>query len=373
MTQPESAVGSGSSLKMFSKSYVFDPRPCLPFRISAKRYWMGSDAEQDATTNRGDQLTLVFAHAVGYHKEHWEPVIHRLFEQQWLPASGQRSFRVQDMWALDAPNHGDSAVLNEDVIAERYNGRMFSCEAYARCVHAFLAGLGTGVDVDFSKRTLVAVGHSLGAAALLLSIQYASRITFASIHLVEPIVLGSYAGDFGSHLADGALKRRDTWDSTDEAHLTMKSRPTWRSWDDRVLRLYVEHGLRPLPTCAYPDRTRGVTLKCTTAQEAACFRDNRSFTVAYDHLPRIMKKIPTHITYGEMADFLPAAWKQDVLYNVSGSIANFASATVVPGAGHLMVQTHPEIIADVIGKSLLQTHARSLAGRIHDAAVTAKL
>ena len=41
-----------------------------------------------------------------------------------------------------------------------------SWEDYARSVHAFLAGLGSGVDVDFSKRNLVAVGHSMGAVAM---------------------------------------------------------------------------------------------------------------------------------------------------------------------------------------------------------------
>ena len=37
-----------------------------------------------------------------------------------------------------------------------------SWEVHARCVHAFLAGLGGGVDVNFSKRTLALVGHSMG-------------------------------------------------------------------------------------------------------------------------------------------------------------------------------------------------------------------
>jgi pimeloyl-ACP methyl ester carboxylesterase len=41
--------------------------------------------------------------------------------------------------------------------------RAVSWEHHARGVHAFLAGLGTGVDVDFSKRRLVLVGNSLGS------------------------------------------------------------------------------------------------------------------------------------------------------------------------------------------------------------------
>ena len=40
-----------------------------------------------------------------------------------------------------------------------------SWELNARGVHAFLAGLGTGVDVDFSERRLALVGHCLGGHA----------------------------------------------------------------------------------------------------------------------------------------------------------------------------------------------------------------
>ena len=39
-------------------------------------------------------------------------------------------------------------------------------EEYARTLHAFLTGLGTGVDVDFSTRRLVGIGHSMGAVCL---------------------------------------------------------------------------------------------------------------------------------------------------------------------------------------------------------------
>ena len=39
-------------------------------------------------------------------------------------------------------------------------------EEYARSVHSFLTGLGAGIPVDFSKRNLVGVGHSMGGVAL---------------------------------------------------------------------------------------------------------------------------------------------------------------------------------------------------------------
>ena len=37
----------------------------------------------------------------------------------------------------------------------------------------------------------------------------------------------------------GAQKRRDIWPSAEEAYMFLKSRPTWKVWDDRILRIYV--------------------------------------------------------------------------------------------------------------------------------------
>lgn len=37
----------------------------------------------------------------------------------------------------------------------------------------------------------------------------------------------------------GAQKRRDIWPSAEEAYTFLKSRPTWKVWDDRILRIYV--------------------------------------------------------------------------------------------------------------------------------------
>ncbi|KAN0081250.1 hypothetical protein V8E55_008874 [Tylopilus felleus] len=92
-------------------------------------------------------------------------------------------------------------------------------------------------------------------------------------------------------------------------------------------------------------------LKCTRKQEAVNCRDDRSFTIAYKNLRHTLKDIPIHITFGELPDFLPAEWKQDVLHNASGGIWNFASVTIVPKAGHFIVQTHPDVIFKVLIKS----------------------
>lgn len=109
-----------SSIPVLSKSYVFDPRPRLPFRIAAKRYWISEYPyaidHSTASKTSEDALTLVFMHAHGSHKEQWEPTIERLFVNQEAAPRATVSMRFHDMWSLDMPNQGDSAILNEDVL-----------------------------------------------------------------------------------------------------------------------------------------------------------------------------------------------------------------------------------------------------------------
>jgi len=292
------------SIPVLSKSYVFDPRPRLPFRIAVKRYWIGECPDvidrEKFSKHREDVLTLVFMHGIGAHKEHWEPTIQRLFLNQ--QAAARRSVRFHDMWSLDMPNQGDSAILNEEPL--RWGCDTFSWENCTRGAHAFLAGLGTGVDVDFSKRKLAFVGHSLGANVAVSATTYYPLLKVWSLHLFEPFLLGEKGEDWGSQLTKMADKRRDIWPSSEEAFQALKSRPTCRTWDERILKILVEHGLRPLPTAEYPDLKEGVTLKCTRKQEAATFRDRVSHGIAYRCLPHVLKEIPTHITYGAVMNFM---------------------------------------------------------------------
>ena len=111
------------SVPVLSKSYVFDPRPRFQFQIVAKRYWIGEcpDAidRDDFSKHREDVLTLVFMPGNGAHKEHWEPTIQQLFQNQ--QAAARRTVRFHDMWSLDMPNQGDSAILNEETLLQGYD------------------------------------------------------------------------------------------------------------------------------------------------------------------------------------------------------------------------------------------------------------
>jgi hypothetical protein len=106
------------TLRLQSQSYVFDARPHYPLLVSVKRYWVPEFESKDA-----DAATLVFAHATGFHKELWEPVL----EELYAVSSGTNS-KIRDAWAIDCPNHGESAVLNEETLSTGYKP---VCELYA--------------------------------------------------------------------------------------------------------------------------------------------------------------------------------------------------------------------------------------------------
>jgi hypothetical protein len=170
----------------------YPPDRNYPLYITASRYRMaGYEPEQDA-------LTLVLLHSTSFHKETWEPTLERIFH---LLDSAQRHMdtpSIAEVWAIEAPNHGKSAVLNERALLrpEFHNNcasfpiswhwgvhgisklpqsmrtlifwcLTVSCLKYAHAAHRFLtAGAEHGAKVDFSKRNLVGIGHSLGGVTM---------------------------------------------------------------------------------------------------------------------------------------------------------------------------------------------------------------
>ncbi|CDO78052.1 hypothetical protein BN946_scf184616.g1 [Trametes cinnabarina] len=338
---------------MQSKSYVFDPRPALPLLVTARRYWTSECALDDL-----DAITLVFCHATGFHKEQWEPTLEHLFG---LLRSEPGKVKIRDAWCIDAPNHGEAAKLNEKALLWGYVP-VFPWEEYARAVHLFLAGLGKGVDVDFSSRKLVGIGHSMGATAIMLAQTYHPLLPYLSVVLVDPMLLppsvDTASGGPRNILLEGAEKRRDVWPSRADVWAQFTSRPSWRAWDERVLKLYVQHGLRELPTATYPEKTEGVTLTCTKVQEAACFRDKLGRTKAYRYLPHMCLAMPVHFIWGGIRDPILT---EEVIATVmaEGTGRKHASERRVRGATHLVPQTQPEGLARALWDALNPSDAPS--------------
>ncbi|KAJ3554135.1 hypothetical protein NM688_g3260 [Phlebia brevispora] len=317
----------------------------------AKRYW-----HPEHCSDAPEALTLIFAHGTGFVKEHWEPTLEDLYDAVRDANTRGREVQIREAWSIEASNHGDSAALNEEVLMWGYTP-VFAWEEYARSIHAFLTGLGKGVDIDFFSRNLVGVGHSMGAIALMLVDTYMPQITFSSLILVDPMLLRKPLPEERElDLETGAVKRRDIWPSREEALSALQSRPSFKIWDPRILKIFVDQGLRDLPTAIYPDKT-GVTLKCPKEYEAACYRDRLTRVRAYRYLATLCLKLPVHIIYGAIDDYLPKFIKDDVL-NVAAQ-GKYASVARVEGAGHLVPQMQPRRLANAIHSALVQNASGS--------------
>jgi hypothetical protein len=97
---------------MLEQSVILEPQPDYPLYITAKRYWLPAF---EAHENDPDALTLIFLHATSFHKETWEPTIEKLF---LLAAARGSAVKIREAWALDCPNHGESALLNENALQQ---------------------------------------------------------------------------------------------------------------------------------------------------------------------------------------------------------------------------------------------------------------
>lgn len=162
---------------MLVESIICRPTSSYPYHIAAKRYFMHSDGEpvEQPYDEHDEDLTLVFLHSTGFPKEMWEPTIEDL-----LAGCNRSGTKIREAYAIDCPNHGEAAVLNDGLLGD-YEGMMKSSSVsaatlrtslagtklFAECATQFLlSGPTFHTPVDFSKRNLVGIGHSVGGVSV---------------------------------------------------------------------------------------------------------------------------------------------------------------------------------------------------------------
>lgn len=110
------------SSAMLVESIICPPTPSYPYHIAAKRYSAHHDY---GTIHQGSggfdkDLTLVFLHSTSFPKEIWEPTIEDLLQ---FDGRNRWGTRVREAYAIDCPNHGMAAVLNDGLLGD-YAGMM---------------------------------------------------------------------------------------------------------------------------------------------------------------------------------------------------------------------------------------------------------
>jgi pimeloyl-ACP methyl ester carboxylesterase len=216
---------------------------------------------------------LVFAHATGLHGQVWGPAAAHLTDR----------FRCV---ALDFRGHGLSDVPP---------GTDLSWPAMADDLSALLGGALAG------GREVHGVGHSMGGAALVLAADRHPE-TLRSLWLYEPAIItpGIAPSQGGANpMAEGALRRRASFGSYEEAIANYASKPPFDRLHPDALEAYVRGGF-----AAGGDDGR-VTLRCLPATEAEVFRGG-STSGAFEVLHRL--DMPVALVAGQPEPFSPVVY-----------------------------------------------------------------
>ncbi|RDX51291.1 alpha/beta-hydrolase [Lentinus brumalis] len=318
-----------------------------PFVTFAKRYTRPSPTTGPCTQSTGvrskDTYILILAHALGHHKETWEPVISQLFALER---------EISEVWTVDNPDHGESAALNTHVSSSFLRSGRVSCRTYGGAVLALMrSGL---LRHSSTLAKVVLIGHSAGATGVVLSTSYPTTedVKVSSIILVEPWMVHPdlAAANQGVRalfdaLSESALRRRDVWSSRHEARAYFAARGAWKVWDARALDLYMKHGLTAI---ASPGSSDGgsVTLSFSKRDESAAYADLGEGQEALVRLSTLCASIPVHVILGDQQP-APVKEVQAVTCDRAQGRAT-ASITVLPKTGHMAPQQSPELVAGAI-------------------------
>ncbi|KAK7052773.1 CN hydrolase domain-containing protein [Favolaschia claudopus] len=311
-----------------------DP-PDRVLKMTANRYCTHESASND------EGFTLLFAHCIGSHKEQWEPVIEQAFRMQQGKARNQR---VREAWSFDWQSHGDAGILNRELLqvsGTRADG--VSAYEWAEAIAAFVR------SPRMQGRRIVAIGHSAGAGAMVVSLKSTplSHLPFLGLVLIEPTIAKPelyyrVMADNTPTIEAATLLRRSRWASRGEAKEWLRKRAPYRKWDERVLALFIEYGL--------DDTSIGdVKLKCDRRLEALAFPDVHPHFDAFAELGRISGRVPVHVIWASRSELVPKAL-QDALADTKDG-RRLASVTHVEG-GHLLPQESPVRIAHAIANAL---------------------
>ncbi len=188
------------------------------------------------------------------------------------------------------------------------------------------------------------VGHSMGAtiltiAAATLGINPEGMILFEPIFLPQEIC-GIDISVEQHPLASKSINRRNFWEDRLEALNYLRSNALFKTWDDEMIDLYVEYGMR---NC----ENSGLKLACSPENEAALFLGSRHYNPW-----KVMHSVscPVLVVSGGKSNM-----KETIEFEKAASMFPNGSYLYIKDAGHLIPMERPEatvkIIADFLGRT----------------------
>lgn len=250
----------------------------------------------------GDGPPLLLTHCTGTHARVWDPVI----------AALDGAFRV---YAVDTRGHGRSGQPQER-------------EAYT-WPHSG-ADLLAVIDAIGLPPGLRAAGHSAGGAHLAYA-EARRPGTFGRVALFDPIIGPRQVFDRPNPLAESARRRRNTFETLEDARTRYRAKPPMRAWDEAAFEAYLAHAFRPHPGAGIELRLPGPIEAWCYEHGGACDLYETPEALAFDAL----------VVSGADSNVLPLA------EHLATRLPT-ARLEVLPGTGHFIPQERPAESARVI-------------------------
>ncbi|GAA5856771.1 hypothetical protein JCM8547_008833 [Rhodosporidiobolus lusitaniae] len=326
-------------------------------------------------------VSLVFCHGTGLCKEIWEPVLRPMLDE--LEKGGD--VKVDEIFALDTVNQGDSAVLNEKLMGKGsnwvdlardllnfllvyVNSPSFSSPSSSLSPTLLKSGSFSPSSLTLDSlsppppgaplpslrthagKTLVGIGHSLGGSVVALAAT-AQPSVFSCLILIDPwLITEDYGGSTTQSPAFRSVAlRRDRWKSREEAEGALGGKGLFRAFDKEVTEVFMKYGLRE-----FEDGTCG--LKTSAAIERLLYSNPFGWQgpYLYRRLLSLDPSLPIHI-------FLPhhkqSIIPEDQLPKVIEGL-QWVTFERLKKAHHLAPQFEPERVGKVLAKKLRETYGR---------------
>ncbi|KAF9645256.1 hypothetical protein BDM02DRAFT_609078 [Thelephora ganbajun] len=348
-----------------------------PFWACVNRFVRKVPLRSDQEGGR-KQVTLLLAHGNGFGKECWEPaLLHMLLN------SRDDDPIIEEIWSWEAVNHGDSALINKQNLGAFYEWLDNSRDIINFLTYYLPNTIGYSGDElpthlplisqDISEaraqsgltnRTLVGIGHSFGGCTLVHAARLSPK-TFSALVLLDPVIAPpliepgmTWADGWGlvrplTALLDGAIIRRNGWESKAEALHSFKKNSFFATWDPLSVELYVECQL-------WENKESGeAKLKMSGTWEGSVFAGHRGLFEAWDVLPLLDERVAlkfimpeAHLLDLESAPYLPFLRPKN------------CSHIVIVGTGHLLCHEAPQDTGDEIWSFLRKEYGSTWQGKL---------
>lgn len=208
--------------------------------------------------------------------------------------------------------------------------------------------LVNSIESQAKGRKVIALGHSLGALVSFMT-AYKRPDLFQQVIMLDPPLINGFPS-FALHMAKIfspsyldkvtpaglSAKRRDHWNTREEAAEKLRSRGFFANFDQGCFNDYIQYGLK--------DAVQGgVTLTIPKAVEVEIFRTNPSW---FWLKPRRAPKVPATLVIGKDSQFFKRGFPQRVKRSLG---INYK----LMNGGHMFPLEHPVEVATMI-KSLVK-------------------